>query len=222
MEDRLARAKQCVHDCKVALRDAETIYAELLSIDDHALSAGAAELIDLYGPGTILMAYETGRLMYEKSVVPVPLERLKVKVSLSGTAMADILERLSIDIASLLNREIQLQVKRDIAAKVAHHTQAPVPGITAMQCMRLHNVEPDKWTLMESDKTSYITNSVLFGRLRSRDYQVWLALFQDTFKRDPFCDNHKVSQGPTRSHKVAQGTDTRQPIYALGWGQYEV
>ena len=61
MEDRLARAKQCVHDCKVALRDAETIYAELLSIDDHALSAGAAELIDLYGPGTILMAYETGR-----------------------------------------------------------------------------------------------------------------------------------------------------------------
>jgi len=108
--------------------------------------------------------------MYEKSVVPVPLERLKVKVSLSGTAMADILERLSIDIASLLNREIQLQVKRDIAAKVAHHTQAPVPGITAMQCMRLHNVEPDK--------TSYITNSVLFGRLRSRDYQVWLALFQ--------------------------------------------
>jgi len=104
--------------------------------------------------------------------------------------MADILERLSIDIASLLNREIQLQVKRDIAAKVAHHTQAPVPGITAMQCMRLHNVEPDKWTLMESDKTSYITNSVLFGRLRSRDYQVWLALFQDTFKRDPFCDKH--------------------------------
>ena len=41
MEDRMARAKQCVHDCKVALRDAETIYAELLSIDDHALSAGA-------------------------------------------------------------------------------------------------------------------------------------------------------------------------------------
>ena len=119
MEGRLARAKQCVHDCKLALRDAERIYAELLSIDEDALSPGAAELIDLYGPGTILMAYETGRLMYEKSVVPVPLERLKVKVSLSGTAGADTLERLSIDIASLLNREIQLQVKRDIAAKDA-------------------------------------------------------------------------------------------------------
>ena len=184
LEDRIAHAKNHVIDCKGALKEAERIYADLWKIEEEALSIGTCALIALYGPDTVLMGYETGRLMYERSSTRVPFERIQVTVSLSGSSAASHRQQLASDIEALLNKEVLLHVQRKLAPKVEHHLGHPIPGVTAMQCMRLHPVEPDKWGLKDNDQTSYITNSVLFGRIRSRDYLVWLDLFQQCFERD--------------------------------------
>jgi hypothetical protein len=142
------------------------------------VDSGAAYWMEAYAVGRdVLHAIRGGDTFLDVRVVATSADRQSA------------LDRRAMIWNKILSTEVLLSVPSGHVlpqtVEALRDTRQPV--IIGMRCMQLHPVvQKNRIVLTDDDVTSSVICGVIFGKLRSQDFQNWVTAFEELFRRSPF------------------------------------